>query len=805
MKIKEDKKLVHTINKDEESPKFEKLFHWMNKNPNVVDLINLDNSLSIESKKELMHCITELDVLSLSDGKPTKKEIFTSSDGLAKARQKVKTLDLDFKSKWSSNGDKKTSPHNDSHDSEDSLGSGRKSPLHSSKNAFRKSGSPGRKDENKIESPGRNENSEKTGGCRKKSNSLLSKSRPELRFFIPLETHKRANASDFDRTINSILIPVDSNVAKSYFTYALNKSKEGILKVRSEDDKYNLLVNEGEKQVYLIDEAKKIGKGGYADIFAAFNLKDERLVAAKIFSPYKKKHALEEQRILRLIDNYFTKNYNKKRYFGFYDPNPKNTVGDECILLKNYEYGVTLHDFLYEVIPSNKKYIPYLKPHELINDVKIKNEDTKLEKTALEEIPFYIEFNEHSITYTVKSSTTDKPVTDTLDSNFLPNFTFSKKHTIKDVLPYFNEIMHITSLRGHTTPENHLRKKYIPPFLILEIIHQIMEEVSKLHECGIRHRELNPRNIIIDINDYKPVIGIIDFDSATDVYLVELKKENSHIKKDTIYIEIVENALRYTLFDPHGKLITDTIDKNKLGTLFNSKITLQRLTKCLPKILESTNLKGHTRSGGSHVDSPGESPGYIPPLINNKFPPYDRTYDIWQLSIIIAGIISDKLVPELIIKMKYDDPSLISIDKILPLLDDVAEAKKQALELGDDSEENIINKVIYHYIIFPILCEMVNKMACGNHDDNFLSVEIAKLEKIERQCQFYREQITNLHSHSVDAHSTLHAIITQADTNEFRLKQSHKGADPLRLLEALLESVKVTSEIVPEKDRTFSM
>lgn len=844
MKHKKEQTLLIESEKDDEKAS-EKLFVWLGKNASKFnELINQDASLTEVEKLELIQAFNSSVLLENKKEplvnhqgiKPSSAENFipkkspsretksnkpvtesrprsiSSSQASGKKRVQLPILDLEFKDfkvgkrerASSVVTDKQYNPRkmftssNEGIDSEDSPKSvckspGRRSPGRSPKKITMSTGSLSDSSKNK-ESPKRNEisasceNLIRNDTPRKKSGGSI------IGFFSTSDPGKKSSITDLDKKTQPFIIPIDGSTAKTYREHAKSKFSNQTIIVTSPDNKYEIMVSATDKEAYLLDTSRTIGSGGYAKIHPAFNLKTGELITAKVFYGDKGDYALEENNTLILIDNYFMKNYQKRKYFGYYHSKDER----KYILLKNFEPGITLQDFLYEINPSGKEYNLCLKSEEVL----------------IEENTLYLKPGNGFIQYTVitpKKTT----LTDVIYQYQFPYCQLSKDLTMDQLRPFTDKFLVVTSQRKHTYPKYYLNKKRLCPFLILEIIQGIMEQVSILHDCGVVHTDLNPNNITIDIDiDNKPIIGIIDFDSAFSIemvhgYQLEMRKEDSSIQKNILYLEVKQNRLHYSVIDLKGIPQTDYIDEKNLGCSLNSDMTIDKLKKYLPRILAVTSIRGHTHSGNRKPVWPGEHPGYLPPIINSKLWPYDISYDICQLSVVLAGIITDEHLPDLIRVMHFISyPTKPTVPMVLDKLDDVRGKRKHRRRLESEFpiEEHIKN-IIYQDIIFPMLSELVLLMSLKQFKDLSLSEELAKLKFLEKQCLSYFKQISELFLDSVQAQSTLMTIIDMTYQDKYNLEVRESFVEPqifTKMLFELFELFKSNLTISSENDHELS-
>ena len=821
----------------------EKLFAWLGKNTfKLNELINQDDSLTdvdkillikefnssvlINNNNGSLVNLRECSKISSAGNVTTKKnpsqEIKlnkSSTDNrprsishnpvYGKKRVQLPPLDLEFnltggKRERASSViiDKKYSPRkiftssNDSTDSEDSSKGMGKSPGRSPGRSPKKvimtnytssDGSKKKENSGKNEMSGSCENLVRNDAHRKKSGGSI------IGFFSTSDPGKKNNINYFDKKTNTFTIPIDVSTAKIYREHAKSKFSDKTIIVTSPDNKYEIMVSAIDKEAYLLDKNRSVGSGGYAKIHPAFNLKTGELVSAKIFYENKGDYALEENNTLILIDNYFMKNYQKRRYFGYYHSKEER----KYILLKNFEPGITLQDFLYEINPAGKEYNLCLSSQE----------------SLLGENTLYLEPGDGFIQYTVITPKKNT-VTDIIYQHQFNYCRLSKELTLEQLRPLTDKLLDVTSKRDHTYPKYYLKKKKLSPFLTLEIIHQIMEQVNHLHDCGVVHTDLNLKNIIIEMGvDEKPIIGLIDFDSAFSIemvhgYQLEIRNEDSKIQKDTLYLEVKKNQLHYTVIDLKGIPRTHYIDENNLGCSLNDDITIDKLKKYLPNILAFTSKKGHTHAGNRKPVWPGEHPGFLPPMINNKLWPYDISYDICQLSIVTAGIITDEHLPDVIrVQHFVSYPTIPTVPMVLDGLDDVSGKRNHKRCSGSELliEENIKN-IIYQDIIFPMLSELVHLMSMKAKGIS-LSDELNKLKLLEKQCTHYFKQINGLFLDTVQAQSTLMTIIDLAYKDKYNTEVRESLVEPqifTKMLFELFELFKSNLTISTEDEHSFS-
>lgn len=631
-----------------------------------------------------------------------------------------------------------------------------------------------------LESPDSDAGSDRSGDKKSPRNSprISPKARPDSphkrppTFFsasAPKENTASQQGLDFKINKPVYTIPIETPLIKQYIEFAKKQYKEfkgATIKIQSPDDKFELIVTtenkqtKGSTQIFLIDRNKTIGKGAYATIFPAFNLNTRELVCAKIFRKNETYIADKEKIILIMLHEHYKKeHYQISRYHGFYESR------EGCILLKNYEQGITLQDFLYETNPHGEEY----------------NLCLQAQVTQPAANTLYIECTDDYLQYKVITPTGEIAEGRIAQKEF-PYCILQKDLPIQKLTPFTDKILQITSERGHTHPKYYLNKKTYSPELIQELILQTMKQIDILHDCGIIHRDINPKNIIVDFKGNKPIVNLIDFDSAISLetvcgYNLQMKLPNSTIEKKSLYVEIKNHQLMYTVLNPSGMQVTDYIKESDLGCLLNDSTDIQKLKRFLPKIIEITSKREHSHGGNPQCGSPGETPGYTPPVINYVASPYDITYDIWQLAIVIASIITEKHLANLIRETHFEIyPEQITFSIICSLLNDVFEKGKEELFLDSNKDiaENI-TKLVYHNIIFPILSELAYSMANTRLEDSSLLDEIKKLWNLEKECNHFVEQLKQLFLNTVDAHSTLKSIIN----NNYHDKYSSEICDAL--------------------------
>lgn len=66
-------------------------------------------------------------------------------------------------------------------------------------------------------------------------------------------------------------------------------------------------------------------------------------------------------------------------------------------------------------------------------------------------------------------------------------------------------------IQGGELYERIIKKKVMSEFAASQIIKQLLEVVSYLHEVGIMHRDIKPENILLDDNSDIPLIKLADF------------------------------------------------------------------------------------------------------------------------------------------------------------------------------------------------------------------------------------------------------------------------------------------------------
>ena len=453
-----------------------------------------------------------------------------------------------------------------------------------------------------------------------------------------------------------------------------------------------------------------------------------------------------------MLDEYYREHFKTRRYFGF------DVSDDGFVLLKNYEHGINLQDFLYNINPAGDEY-------NLCFETNVLEYGTNT---------LYMECIDGSLKYTVIAP--DKMlVTDTIKQEEFHYCTFNKDLKIKNLSKFTDKILEITSQRKHTLPKYYLDKRNHSPMLLLEIIVLIMKQSDILHDCGIIHRDLNPKNIIIDIVGNKPVVNLIDFDSAillekvSGYKLVMNYKPDTVFKKSTLYAEIINNRLKYTVLNLEGMAVTDYISGEDLDCALNDKTDLKDLRRVLYKIIEITAKRKHTHAGNPRCGSPGETTGYTPPVTNYKASPYDITYDIWQLAIIIGAILTDKHMPDLIRETHFKIfPARISFPILSSIMDDVFGKRKASLSLNPDKDftDNLQN-LVYHNIIFPVLSELAHSMVNTKLKRSTLLAEINNLEELKIEWTDYILEMRALFSGATHAHTKLLKMINTIYQNKY--------------------------------------
>lgn len=94
-----------------------------------------------------------------------------------------------------------------------------------------------------------------------------------------------------------------------------------------------------------------------------------------------------------------------------------------------------------------------------------------------------------------------------------------------------------------------------------------------------------------------------DITILTDGYEPHLMTNNLNPERGKIYLLKKKTSLEYTVIDPDGKKITDTINKKQLGKQIPKKLTIDSLRKLLPKILKITSSRRHTYSDSNKLNS----------------------------------------------------------------------------------------------------------------------------------------------------------------------------------------------------------
>ena len=758
-----EKEVTNLLQKDSS-----KLFTWLSKNPEIVSAaIENDKSLTADEKQALLRELhspalveKELSVLPvtnhnktpINDSPPQRRNPSRGQGDLKKTTLNLNLTDIHQKPyiprkpehlEETASGGSSTGGSSDRSNSSQSDRYGPQTERYSPQN------SPKLDKNNSQSSPKRAHKASLSSSISGLSRSFFSSFDSSRIFQVP--NNNSGLLPEFKINKPVYKLPVNAKTQKQYIEDATKEFKAATIKIPLKDGNI-LIMTKGDKQVYLVNCRETIGKGAYATIHPAFNLNTGGLISAKIFSQSNKSAGFKERDILVLLDQYYREHFQTSRYHGFYNSD------EGCVLLKNYEHGINLEDFLYDTNPHGEEY-------NLCFETKILEYGSNT---------LYIECIDHYLKYTVIAPN-GKLVTGTIKQEEFPYCTFNKDLKVKNLTKFTDKILEITSKREHTLPKYCLHKKNHSPMLLMKIILLIMKQIDILHDCGLIHRDLNPRNIIIDVIGNEPVVNLIDFDSAilletvSGYKLVMNRKPDTVFEKNTLYVEIMKNRLKYTVLNLDGMAVTDYIIDEDLGCSFNDSTDIKALRRVLYKIIEITANRKHTHAGNSKCGSPGETTGYTPPVNNYKASPYDITYDIWQLAIIIGAIITDKHTPDLIRETHFKIyPEQISFPILASMMDDVFGKRKEPLSLNPDKDfADNLQKLVYHNIIFPVLSELAYSMVNTKLKRSTLLAEISNLEELKNEWTDYISEMRELFSGATNAHTKLLNMINTIYQNKY--------------------------------------
>ncbi|MFC7780631.1 zeta toxin family protein [Legionella taurinensis] len=103
--------------------------------------------------------------------------------------------------------------------------------------------------------------------------------------------------------------------------------------------------------------------------------------------------------------------------------------------------------------------------------------------------------------------------------------------------------------------------------------------------------------------------SLADFLKAVS-YSVEHGEPKGSLKKNTLYVEVINQNLQYTVMSPTGEKITDTIPLKTLGLDWDEQTSQEQLNEQLPAILAITAQRGHTGDLALHSTEALKIKGY---------------------------------------------------------------------------------------------------------------------------------------------------------------------------------------------------
>ena len=141
-----------------------------------------------------------------------------------------------------------------------------------------------------------------------------------------------------------------------------------------------------------------------------------------------------------------------------------------------------------------------------------------------------------------------------------------------------------------------------------------IESVNETFEKGIKYSVLDPSGVKITHHISKdelnqlvkaPITKAKIQTTLTESLRFTLKKGQAHydvalssemipMQNDTLYVESVENVLKYNVIDPFGIKKTGFIAKKELNHPIKEPLTLEQLERSLPDMLKFTEKNGHT-------------------------------------------------------------------------------------------------------------------------------------------------------------------------------------------------------------------
>lgn len=93
-------------------------------------------------------------------------------------------------------------------------------------------------------------------------------------------------------------------------------------------------------------------------------------------------------------------------------------------------------------------------------------------------------------------------------------------------------------------------------------------------------------------------------------YSGEVSKPKTPLKRNTLYVEVINQSLQYTVLSPSGEKITDTIPLKTLRLDCDEQIAQEQLNAQLPAILAITAQRGHTGDLALHSTETLKIKGY---------------------------------------------------------------------------------------------------------------------------------------------------------------------------------------------------